>query len=293
MKLRGARRSINIEDRRGAARSGMGRAAAGGGGLIAIALLVASIFFPEFAPILRMLSGAGDYQSAPTQQSAPIEDEHYRFVSSVLGYTEATWDRFFANGAFPDAGRTYQKPTLVLFSGQTTSRCGVASAQTGPFYCPADEKIYIDPAFYDVMAKRLRAHGDFAQAYVIAHEVAHHVQNEFGILGEVNRLRARSNELQGNRLTVRLELQADCLAGVWARDVSDSFGALEEGDLKEAVTAAHQVGDDVLQRMSGAPVNPDAFTHGSAEQRVRWFKSGFEAGQPSVCDTFRPSYDAL
>ncbi len=296
MKWRDAKRSSNVEDRRGA--RGVGRAAVGGGGMIAVVAIVVGLFFPQFAPFLKILTGAidgggGGGFSGGGSQSAPINDDHNAFVSSVLAYTENTWGRVFESGAFPEAGRTYQEPTLVLFSGQTATRCGMASSASGPFYCPADEKIYIDPAFYEVMSRQLRAKGDFAQAYVIAHEVAHHVQNEIGVLPKVNQLRARSNELQGNRLTVRLELQADCLAGVWARDLNARFDALEAGDLQEAVTAAHQVGDDVLQRMSGGQVDESKFTHGSAEQRVRWFKAGFEAGAPNVCDTFRPSYDAL
>lgn len=290
MKLRPGMRSRNVIDRRG---MGPGRMAAGGGGLVAAAVMLVALFFPEAAPLLQMLGL--DQPGAPSQQqSAPIDDHTNEFVSVTLGYTEDFYGDAFAAGAFPGAGTRYRPAKLVLFKGAVRTACGAADANAGPFYCPADGAIYIDPAFYQVMARQLRAPGDFAQAYVIAHEVAHHVQNLNGVLRQVHQAKMRAGDkLTGNRLTVRLELQADCYSGVWARRTHEKHDVLETGDLNEALRAAYQVGDDVLQRMSGAPVDERDFTHGSAEQRARWFQRGFEQGDLASCDTFTPRYEAL
>ena len=289
MKLRKDMRSTNVVDRRG---RGPGRAIAGGGGLIVVALLVAQLFFPEAVPILEMLAGGQNTQAS--RQAAPVKDETNEFVTVTLAYTEDFWSDAFQSGAFPAAGSRYKEPKLVLFSGRDASRCGPALAQTGPFYCPADNSIYIDPSFYQVMARQLKAPGDFAQAYVIAHEVAHHVQNLNGVLRQVHQAKiASGDKLHGNRLTVRVELQADCYSGVWARRTDEKLDILEAGDLNEALRAAYQVGDDVMMRMGGQRVDETQFTHGSAKQRARWFRRGFESGDLAACDTFRQSYESL
>lgn len=290
MRWRGRRASSNIEDRR----TGRGaRRVVGGGGIGVILLIAASLFFPDAVPILQML-GVGQPGSQQVETlPQPKDDDHTKFVSVVLADTETVWGEIFAQGGFPRAGRQYQPAVLVLFQGGTTSPCGNASAQSGPFYCPADGKIYIDPAFYDVMARQLKAPGDFAQAYVIAHEVAHHVQNVVGVLPAVQRRRAGLSQTEGNQLTVRIELQADCYSGVWARRIEERERVLEEGDLDEALRAAYAVGDDVLMRMSGRRVDESKFTHGSAEQRARWFKIGVQAGDIGACDTFSQPYNQL
>ncbi len=299
MKWRGARRSANVEDRRGRSIGRTAGRAGGGLGLVAAALLVVSLFFPDAAPFLRPLIGAlqggeqtlgGPVSVEPGQPSR--DDDTYGFVAATLGYTEEVWAEIFAAGRFGSTTE-YQPPILVLYEGQTPSPCGQATAQAGPFYCPADQKIYIDPAFYRVMETQLKAPGDFAQAYVIAHEVAHHVQMQLGLLMQVNRRRAALDAVEGNRLTVRLELQADCFSGVWARRADAQHQILERGDLQEALNAAYQVGDDVLMRLSGRRVDPSQFTHGSAEQRARWFRVGYESGQVERCDTFSQNYDRL
>lgn len=293
MKLKPGMRSDNVQDRRGAPR-GRGRAIAGGGGLIAVVLLIASVFFPREAQLLMRLLGGGDSGGGQSVQEAPIDDAMNRFVGVTLGYTEDFWAEAFRNREVPAARGRYQPATLVLFSGGTGSGCGAASSASGPFYCPADKKIYIDPAFFQVMARKLNAPGDFAQAYVIAHEVAHHVQNLTGVLRQVHQLKLRSgNRIQGNRLTVRVELQADCYSGVWARRTDAKHDILEEGDLREALRAAYQVGDDILQRMSTGRVDEREFTHGSAEQRARWFRRGYESGDLGACETFQQPYETL
>ncbi|MEL6979641.1 MAG: neutral zinc metallopeptidase, partial [Pseudomonadota bacterium] len=233
MKLDPRMRSRNVHDRRGLRG---GRAAAGGGGLLVAGLIVASFIFPdELRPVLQILGVDGPGGAASQQQAAPIDDEINAFVSITLGYTEDFWSDAFASGAVTGESAPYQPATVVLFTGSARSQCGAASAQTGPFYCPADQSIYIDPDFYDVMATQLRSPGDFAQAYVIAHEVAHHVQNLAGVLRQVHQAKVRSNDpVMGNRLTVRLELQADCFAGVWARRTDEKHQILEQGDLGEA-----------------------------------------------------------
>ena len=255
----------------------------GGGG--AILVVLASLFFPEAVPVLRMLgldgAGGGLVQGPVQTLDEPRRDDQTQFVSVVLADTETIWSEIFAAGAFERAGNRYDPAGLVLFEGGTTSPCGNASAQSGPFYCPADGKIYIDPAFYEVMATKLKAPGDFAQAYVIAHEVAHHVQNLNGVLPAVQRRRAS------------LSSQADWYSGVWARRIEERERVLEEGELYEALRAAYAVGDDILMRMSGRRVDETKFTHGTAEQRARWFKIGLQSGDIRACDTFSQPYQQL
>ena len=204
-----------------------------------------------------------------------------RFVSVVLGDTEDVWTDLFQKN-----GQTYRKPKLVLFRGSEPTACGTGQSAMGPFYCPGDQKVYIDLSFYETMRTRLGAPGDFAQAYVIAHEVGHHVQNLMGITGKVDAMRGRGSEAQQNALSVRVELQADCFAGVWANHANQARQILEQGDVEEALNAATQIGDDALQRKSRGVVQPESFTHGSSEQRVRWFRRGIETGSVQQCNTF-------
>lgn len=275
MRLRGIRSSSNVEDRRG---RGGGMAVGGGLGLGGVLLVLAIGYFTgiDVSPIL---TGNGSGQSQQTRPLTEQEEQAGEFSAQVLATTEQVWTNVFPN-AF---GKPYDPPTLVLFSQVTQSPCGGASGATGPFYCPADEKAYLDTAFFAYMKQELGAGGDFAQAYVIAHEVAHHVQDEIGILAEVNAMRQRASEREANALTVRLELQADCLSGVWASYVDD---LLEPGDIDEALNAAQRIGDDYLQRKAGRVPNPHTFTHGTSEQRQRWFSNGYESGSPAACDTF-------
>jgi predicted metalloprotease len=212
---------------------------------------------------------------------SPEHDPLADFVSVVLADTEDTWNEVFRRG-----GAQYVEPTLVLFSGAVQSACGFAQAAVGPFYCPADQKVYIDLSFYQDLRSRFRAPGDFAQAYVIAHEIGHHVQNLLGIAGKVRERQQRVPEQQANALSVRMELQADCLAGVWAHHADRTRQILEEGDVEEALNAASQIGDDRMQMRSSGYVAPESFTHGSGEQRVRWFRAGLESGELNRCDTF-------
>ncbi len=277
MRWRTGRRSSNVEDRRGM-RLGP-RAAGGGVGLVVLAL-VAMYFGVDPSILLQQLSDESGYSTEP-QATSPEEDQLADFVSVVLADTEDTWQAEFAA-----LGKTYEEPKLVLFSGMVQSACGRAGAAAGPFYCPGDHRVYIDLAFYRELRERLGAPGDFAQAYVIAHEVGHHVQTLLGISEQVAARRARASETEGNHLSVMLELQADCLAGVWANHADRARDILEQGDLEEALNAASSIGDDRLQREAGGYVRPDAFTHGSSEQRVRWFRRGFEGGELSGCDTF-------
>ncbi|MDO6478711.1 KPN_02809 family neutral zinc metallopeptidase [Shimia thalassica] len=277
MRLRGVRKSQNVEDRR---RRGGGRGVGLGGVGLLVVLAIGYFAGIDMTPLL-------ENATAPQQSSAPRElsDEEQQagaFSAAVLGTTEQVWDRVFQE----QLGQVYQPPVLVLFSGVTQSPCGGASGATGPFYCPADEKAYLDTDFFATMARQLQAGGDFAAAYVIAHEVAHHVQNELGILGEVNRVRQRVSEVEANALTVRLELQADCLSGVWARNVD---GLLEPGDMEEALNAARMIGDDHLQARAGRVPQPHTFTHGTSAQRAGWFKRGYDSGEIRVCDTFGAS----
>ncbi len=280
MRWRNERRSDNVEDRRGA---GVPRGAALGGGGVLIALVLALVFGADPRQILSQLEGTTALSVPERGATAPgaADDEMKQFVSVVLAETEDVWRRKFA-----EMGETYREPTLVLFTGQVESACGNASAAVGPFYCPGDEKLYVDLSFYDLLRERLGAPGDFAQAYVIAHEVGHHVQNLMGITDKVHRMRGRLSEAEYNQLSVRLELQADYFAGVWAHDADQARQLLEAGDLEEALNAASQIGDDRLQRRSQGYVVPDAFTHGTSEQRVRWFRKGYESGDVAGGDTF-------
>jgi len=264
--------------------------AGGGLGIGAILLFVASIFFPQYVPLLQMVgvgSGGGGGGATYTEGEG-IDDDHSKFLGVVLADTEDVWST-----VFQENGARYQAPTLVIFDGRTTSPCGPASTGSGPFYCPADKKIYIDPGFYDVMERRLGAPGDFAQAYVVAHEVAHHVQNLEGTIPKVDRYRRSVSKTEANKATVRLELQADCYSGVWTNRIQRGKQVLEDGDVKEALNAAFQIGDDTLQGRSGGHVNPATFTHGTSEQRVNWFYKGLRAGSIGVCDTFGPDYRDL
>lgn len=255
------------------------------GGLGLIIVVVAALLF-GVDPSALLNGGGGVGFTVPSDQapSGPnrIDDASEEFVGVVLADTEEVWSDIFAA-----AGRTYHRPRLVLFSGRVASACGMASAAAGPFYCPGDHKAYLDTAFFQVMTRQLGAGGDFARAYVIAHEVAHHVQNELGVMAQVDRQRAGASEAEANRLSVRLELQADCFAGVWANRAQRKFGSIEPGDIDEALNAANRIGDDTLQHNASRAVVPDSFTHGTSAQRVGWFRTGFESGDPGQCDTFK------
>ncbi len=275
------RRSENVEDRRGM-RITRGRAMGGGIGTILLAL-VAIYFGVDPSIFLNQFNTGTDTTYQTESEMLPAaENELADFVSVVLADTEDTWHEIFRR-----SGRAYQEPGLVLFSGAVESACGFAQAASGPFYCPSDQKVYIDLQFYQELKDRFHAPGDFAQAYVIAHEVGHHVQNLLGILDEVGKARARGSEQQSNRLLVRLELQADCFAGVWAHHADRTRQALETGDVEEALNAASAIGDDRIQRRTRGYVTPDSFTHGTSEQRVRWFRRGFESGDVQRCNTFQ------
>ncbi|MDP2517256.1 KPN_02809 family neutral zinc metallopeptidase [Shimia thalassica] len=277
MRLRGVRKSQNVEDRRG---RGGGRGVGLGGVGLLVVLAIGYFAGIDMTPLLE--NATAQQQSSASRELSDEEQQAGAFSAAVLGTTEQVWDRVFQE----QLGQVYQPPVLVLFSGVTQSPCGGASGATGPFYCPADEKAYLDTDFFATMARQLQAGGDFAAAYVIAHEVAHHVQNELGILGEVNRVRQRVSEVEANALTVRLELQADCLSGVWARNVD---GLLEPGDMEEALNAARMIGDDHLQARAGRVPQPHTFTHGTSAQRAGWFKRGYDSGEIRVCDTFGAS----
>ncbi len=274
MRLRGIRRSRNVEVRSGRRGGGGGRA--GGLGLAGVLAVLAIGYFTGI-DVTPLLTGGGNQ----TEQSVPAsaDDPATEFTAQVLATTEDVWGKVFEE----QLGRQYEPPRLVVFSGVTQSACGGASGATGPFYCPADEKAYLDTQFFDMLAQRMGAGGDFAAAYVIAHEVAHHVQNQLGILPQVNELRRQSSTAEANALTVRLELMADCLSGIWAMNVR---GLMERGDLDEALNAARKIGDDYLQKQAGRVPQPHTFTHGTSEQRSSWFQRGFDSGQVGQCDTF-------
>jgi predicted metalloprotease len=285
MQLGDGRESSNVEDRRGGGGFG-GRGIAVGGGLGGMVLVVIALLLGVDPGVI--LSG-GDPGPARVETQGgggapPANDEGSRFVRRVLAETEDVW-----NPVFQQMGRRYEEPRLVLFSGAVQSACGMAESAVGPFYCPGDSRVYIDLDFLAQMQRQLGAPGDFAAAYVIAHEVGHHVQNQLGVLGRVQQLRASAGEREGNALQVRVELQADCLAGMWARRAQDARQILEDGDIEEGLNAAAAVGDDRLQRRSRGTVQPDSFTHGSSEQRVRWFRTGLQAGRLEACDTFAPA----
>jgi len=277
MRWRGERQSSNIEDRRGLS---VGRVAVGGG-LGTVVIMVLALLFgvnPQ-----RLLEQIPSEQQPAVQSSRPQtaeEDELKQFVAVVLGKTEDVWTDVFRQN-----GRQYREPTLVLFTDQVRSACGIAGAAVGPFYCPADEKVYIDLSFYEELRRQFNAPGDFAQAYVVAHEVGHHVQKLLGISDRVDAMQGRLSEVEANQLSVRLELQADFFAGVFARYVQNQ-GVLEAGDIDEALRAASAVGDDQIQRRTTGYVVPDSFTHGTSEQRLRWFRKGYDTGDIRQGDTF-------
>ncbi|WP_102959935.1 KPN_02809 family neutral zinc metallopeptidase [Mangrovicella endophytica] len=294
MQWRGRRESSNIEDQRGGGfGGGMGggglripvRAGGGGGiGLIILALVLWLGFGINPLQLLGMADGgSGSYQTAQRQGPGvgQTADETDNFVATVLADTEDVWTKRFS-----DAGETYTAPRLVLFSDRVGSACGTASSASGPFYCPNDQKVYLDVAFFRQLRDQLNSPGDFAQAYVIAHEVGHHVQNLTGVLPRFNEARASASESEANAMSVRVELQADCYAGIWAHD-TQTAGYIEAGDIDEALNAAEQIGDDRLQERSQGQVVPDSFTHGSSAERQRWFRQGFESGDMAACDTSR------
>jgi hypothetical protein len=295
MRLDNERESLNVEDRRGGGFGGGGRGlpiGIAGGGIGGVVIIVLGLLF-GFDPSVLLGGGDGapgpyDRSGAPTAQYAPgpagtdsQQEDLRRFVAQVLATTEDAW-----SGIFREGNRRYDPPKLVLFTGRVDSACGMAGAAVGPFYCPADQKVYLDLAFFRDMERRLGAPGDFAQAYVIAHEVGHHVQHELGIIQRVEQLRRGLGQAEGNALQVRVELQADCFAGVWAHRAQAARGILERGDIEEGLNAAAAVGDDRLQRRAQGHVVPESFTHGSSAQRARWFRRGLETGDVRTCDTF-------
>jgi predicted metalloprotease len=283
MRWEDGRRSDNVEDRRGMG----GPAVAGGIGLVGVLLAVAVALMGGDPTVVLEMMGSSVNQPPPmaTQARRPTaRDPQADFVSVVLADTEDTW-----NDQLGRRGMRYRPPTLVLFDGVVASACGTAQAAMGPFYCPNDEKVYIDLAFYRQLRQQLGAPGDFAQAYVIAHEIGHHVQHQLGIEQQVRRAQQGLSQARANQLSVRLELQADCLAGVWAHQTQAQRRTLEQGDLEEALNAASRIGDDTLQRQSTGRVRPDSFTHGSAAQRQQWFATGLRSGDMNSCDTFRGS----
>ena len=292
MRWKDLRRSTNVVDRRGGGGfggpgriifpSGRGGRTAGIGGIGAIVLILIALFFGIDPSMI--LSGGGGGSIAPEQRGPETaeEAELRDFVSAVLGDTEQTW-----NAIFEAQGSDYQEPHLVLFSGAVQSACGFADAAVGPFYCPPDQQVYLDTSFFADMERKLEASGDFAAAYVVAHEVGHHVQNQLGIMDRVNEVRGSGSGEQANQLSVMMELQADCFAGVWANHAQTQRNALEPGDIEEGLNAAAAVGDDRLQRRSQGYVVPESFTHGTSEQRVAWFRRGLETGDPDSCDTFK------
>jgi predicted metalloprotease len=278
MQWQGGRRSTNVEDRRG---SRMGLVGGGLGGLV---LMLIALFFGVDPGMLVNQTDPSVDASGPT---SPADDAAKDFVAAVVGYTEDTWQKVFAQ-----AGENYRAPKLVLFTGAVQSACGFAQSAMGPFYCPSDEKVYLDMSFFQELRDRFRAPGDFAQAYVIAHEVGHHVQNLMGVSDQVHAIQQRSSKAEGNRASVRLELQADCFAGLWAHHTEKTQQAqlrefLETGDVEEALGAASAIGDDRLQMQSRGYVVPESFTHGTAEQRARWFRTGLDQGSIAACNTFK------
>jgi predicted metalloprotease len=282
MKWEGQRRSSNVEDRRG---TGSGRGIGGrsiGVGTIVVALLAGWAFGINPLTVLGLLGGGapGPVAQGPAP-APPADDRQAAFVATVLADTEDVWTPIFRA-----AGSTYREPKLVLFRGVVPTACGTGQSAMGPFYCPGDMKVYIDLDFFDTLASRMGAPGDFAQAYVIAHEVGHHVQRLIGVTERVDAMRGRLSQREMNALSVRVELQADCLAGVWTNHSQRGKGWLEQGDVEEAMNAASRIGDDALQRQSQGAVVPDSFTHGSSAQRMRWFQRGLRGGTVAQCDTF-------
>ncbi len=281
MRWQDSRRSENVEDQRGS------RIATGpviGGGVAIVILLVGLLLGGDPATLLETIGGATSQQTTQTADPAQMSEADARardFVAAVLGETEDVWRQVFAQN-----GATYQEPRLVLFSGSTQSACGYASAAVGPFYCSADQRVYLDTEFFSDLERQFGASGDFAQAYVIAHEIGHHVQNLLGVMDKVDALRQRASQRESNDLSVRLELQADFFAGVWAHYADRTKNLLEPGDIEEAMNAATAIGDDRIQKQTQGYVVPDAFTHGSSEQRTRWFRRGYETGDIRQGDTF-------
>ena len=296
MRWRGRRQSSNIEDRRGqsGAPGGFGRTGRpmqipigrgiGGGGLSGIVILVIVFFALRACGIdpMAMLEGGGPAapQVSEDESGAQPSDEEAQFISVVLAETEDVW-----NGIFEAEGQAYEEPRMVLFSDQVRSACGFASAASGPFYCPGDKRVYIDLTFFRELSQRFGASGDFARAYVVAHEVGHHVQNLIGVLPRYHEMRQGMSQAEANQMSIRVELQADCFAGIWAHYTAQK-GLLEEGDIEEALNAAHQIGDDTLQRQTQGYVVPESFNHGTSEQRMTWFANGVRNGRLSDCDTF-------
>jgi uncharacterized protein len=292
MKWEGQRESSNVEDRRGAGGAGGGLGGMIGGrrggiglGTIVIAFIAAWLFGINPMTVMGLLGGGSvgmaPQQAAPAQRG-PVADEMGKFVSTILASTEDVWKTL----APAQLGMQYREPALVLFSDRTPTACGTGSTASGPFYCPGDQKVYIDLRFFETLRSRMGAPGDTAQAYVIAHEVGHHVQNLMGIMRKVDQLRPRMSEQENNAISVRVELQADCFAGVWAHHSQKAKGWFEQGDLEEALNAAAAVGDDKLQREAQGYVRPDAFTHGTSKQRATWFRQGLQSGDMKQCDTF-------
>lgn len=281
MRWKRARRSDNVVDARG--RSGMRLGGGLGLGGIVIVVVLGLLTGQDPLQLLGQLAGQDGSTVQQQRPSTTGDDPQVDFVRAILGDTEDTWQALFRQ-----SGEQYRDPRLVLFRGGVNSACGFASSAVGPFYCPGDQQVYLDLQFFDEMARRFSAAGDFAQAYVIAHEVGHHVQTLLGVSQQVQQARARGARLEGdNGLLVRQELQADCLAGVWAHHAQQRHDWLEQGDLEEALNAASAIGDDRLQQQSQGRVVPDAFTHGTSAQRVRWFRTGFDSGEPGRCDTFK------
>jgi uncharacterized protein len=279
MRLDNEQESQNVEDRRGF-RVSKGVA---GGGIGTIAIILIALFLGVDPSAILQDNSQTNVAPERTEQSPPtgVRDEGREFVARVLGSTERTWGEIFQH-----AGRNYTEPKVVLFSGQVQSACGFAQTAAGPFYCGNDQKVYLDLAFFRELHDRFKAPGDFAQAYVIAHEVGHHVQNQLGIMSKVQARQSRAREREANALSVRLELQADCLAGIWANFANRERKILEPGDVEEGLNAAAQIGDDMIQKRAQGYVVPEGFTHGSAQQRVSWFRRGIQTGDLKQCDTF-------
>ena len=283
MRWQDQRRSDNVEDRRGSRMSGPVK----GGGIGLLLLALVGMYFGIDPSTIMNIGGAVQQQTAGRQQqTGPVQEnalerERRDFVSVVLADTEDNW-----NAIFRRSNKRYEEPKLVLFRDAVNSACGFAQAAMGPFYCPADRKVYIDLAFYDDLKSKMHSPGDFAQAYVVAHEVGHHVQNLLGISAQVQSQRQRLSQAEYNKLSVRLELQADCFAGIWAHNADRTKQLVEPGDIEEALNAASQIGDDRLQKNQRGYVTPESFIHGTSQQRVYWFRRGYETGEPGQCDTF-------
>jgi uncharacterized protein len=281
MKLDDSRRSDNVEDDRGGGGGGGIRGLHLGLGGTVVVLVIGYFMGVSPSTLLSLVSGGDGSQATAPTPAASANDPQVDFVRAILGETEDVWGAYFKN-----MGRTYVRPKLVLFSGQVASACGFASSASGPFYCPGDQKVYIDLSFYRQLATEFGAPGDFARAYVIAHEVGHHVQNLLGITDKADQAEQAAGRIGANRVSVRMELQADCFAGVWAAQANNARKILEPGDLEQGLKAASSVGDDTLQKREQGTVVPDSFTHGTSAQRVGWFRRGFESGKIDNCDTF-------